>query len=94
RASDGLIVRALLSGAYRRELIATDYTARASFRDLSGSDSFTSHSRAMGRNSVLAEASVGVANSADTLWAELTAGYEGANTGNAVRFGIRGQYRF
>lgn len=94
RASDGLIVRAGLSGAYRRELLSTDYTARASFRDLSGSDSFTSHSRAMGRNSVLADASVGIANSADTLRAELTAGYEGANTGNAVRFGIRGQYRF
>jgi len=94
RTAAGLIVRAGLSGAYRRELLSTDFTAGASFREMTGGGSFTSHSRALGRNSVLVDAAVGITNRADTLRAELTAGYEGANTGNAVRFGIRGQYQF
>ena len=94
RAEDGLIVRADLSAAYRRELLSTDYTAKAAFREIAGSDSFTGHARAMGRNAVIVDGTVGIANRADTLRAELTAGYEGANTGNSVRFGIRGQYRF
>jgi outer membrane autotransporter protein len=94
RAEDGLIVRADLSAAYRRELLSTDYTAKASFREIAGSDSFTGHARAMGRNAVIVDGTVGIANRTDTLRVELTAGYEGANTGNSVRFGIRGQYRF
>ncbi len=55
---------------------------------------FRGHARAMGRNAVIVDGTVGISNRADALRAELTAGYEGANTGNSVRFGIRGQYRF